>query len=163
MGVTCTSLQYVLFQVLPYIDGFNHVAKIAAAVDVKNNLVKACVQNITSGAITLGKKCHTKAVFVIRQYCHQMAFSFHFTNNQFIRRLFPSLLPSQFTLLPLLFVSRPRLSTAKNPPHHTESHTHTHWTLFSSRTRTLLPFPPDSTAGYFLFFLVLSHFVSRAF
>jgi len=35
-----------LFQVLPYIDGFNHVAKIAAEADVENNLVKACVQNL---------------------------------------------------------------------------------------------------------------------
>ena len=34
-----------LFQVLPYIDGFNHVAQIAVEADVKNNLVKACVQN----------------------------------------------------------------------------------------------------------------------
>ncbi|GLH15915.1 GATOR complex protein NPRL2, partial [Gryllus bimaculatus] len=33
-------------QVLPYIDGFNHVAKIAAEADVENNLVKACVQNL---------------------------------------------------------------------------------------------------------------------
>jgi hypothetical protein len=36
----------VLFQVLPYINGFNHVAKIAAEADVENNLVKACVQNL---------------------------------------------------------------------------------------------------------------------
>jgi hypothetical protein len=35
-----------LFQVLPYIDGFNHVAKIAAEADVENNLVKACIQNL---------------------------------------------------------------------------------------------------------------------
>lgn len=33
-------------QVLPYIDGFSHVAKIAAAADVDNNLVKACVENL---------------------------------------------------------------------------------------------------------------------
>jgi len=33
-------------QVLPYIDGFNHVARIAAAADVENNLVKSCVQNL---------------------------------------------------------------------------------------------------------------------
>ncbi|XP_044732907.1 GATOR complex protein NPRL2 isoform X2 [Chrysoperla carnea] len=33
-------------QVYPYIDGFNHVAKIAAEADVENNLVKACVQNL---------------------------------------------------------------------------------------------------------------------
>jgi hypothetical protein len=36
----------ILFQVLPYINGFNHVAKIAAEADVENNLVKACVQNL---------------------------------------------------------------------------------------------------------------------
>ncbi|XP_045598330.1 GATOR1 complex protein NPRL2 [Procambarus clarkii] len=33
-------------QVLPYIDGFSHIAKIAAAADVENNLVKACVENL---------------------------------------------------------------------------------------------------------------------
>ncbi|XP_069684143.1 GATOR1 complex protein NPRL2-like [Periplaneta americana] len=34
------------YQVLPYIDGFNHVARIAAQADVENNLVKSCVQNL---------------------------------------------------------------------------------------------------------------------
>ncbi|KAJ8937907.1 hypothetical protein NQ318_009859 [Aromia moschata] len=33
-------------QVTPYIDGFNHVARIAALSDVENNLVKACIQNL---------------------------------------------------------------------------------------------------------------------
>lgn len=33
-------------QVLPYINGFNHIAKIAAEADVENNLVKACIQNL---------------------------------------------------------------------------------------------------------------------
>nr|CAD7457340.1 unnamed protein product [Timema tahoe] len=33
-------------QVLPYIDGFNHVSRIAAEADVDINLVKACVQNL---------------------------------------------------------------------------------------------------------------------
>ncbi|KAJ8913820.1 hypothetical protein NQ315_003729 [Exocentrus adspersus] len=33
-------------QVTPYIDGFNHVARVAALSDVDNNLVKACVQNL---------------------------------------------------------------------------------------------------------------------
>ncbi|XP_046426654.1 GATOR complex protein NPRL2 isoform X1 [Neodiprion pinetum] len=33
-------------QVLPYINGFNHVARIAAEADVENNLVKSCVQNL---------------------------------------------------------------------------------------------------------------------
>ncbi|ROT76910.1 hypothetical protein C7M84_004473 [Penaeus vannamei] len=33
-------------QVLPYIDGYAHVAKIAAAADVESNLVKACVENL---------------------------------------------------------------------------------------------------------------------
>ncbi|XP_071450602.1 GATOR1 complex protein NPRL2 isoform X2 [Hetaerina americana] len=33
-------------QVIPFIDGFNHVAKIAAEADVENNLVKACIQNL---------------------------------------------------------------------------------------------------------------------
>ncbi|XP_066998360.1 GATOR1 complex protein NPRL2 [Anabrus simplex] len=41
-------------QVLPYIDGFNHVAKIAAEADVENNLVKSCVQNLVYyGAVSL--------------------------------------------------------------------------------------------------------------
>ncbi|XP_033608082.1 GATOR complex protein NPRL2 [Cryptotermes secundus] len=34
------------YQVLPYIDGFNHIARIATEADVENNLVKACVQNL---------------------------------------------------------------------------------------------------------------------
>lgn len=33
-------------QVLPFIDGINHVAKIAAQADVDNNLVKTCLQNL---------------------------------------------------------------------------------------------------------------------
>jgi len=33
-------------QVLPYINGFYHVSKIAAEADVENNLVKSCVQNL---------------------------------------------------------------------------------------------------------------------
>ncbi|KAF5271253.1 hypothetical protein FQR65_LT17663 [Abscondita terminalis] len=33
-------------QVAPHIDGFNHIARIAALADVENNLVKACVQNL---------------------------------------------------------------------------------------------------------------------
>lgn len=33
-------------QVLPYIDGFNHVARIAVEADVENSLVKSCVQNL---------------------------------------------------------------------------------------------------------------------
>ncbi|CAG9860150.1 unnamed protein product [Phyllotreta striolata] len=33
-------------QVTPFIDGFNHVSKIAVLSDVENNLVKACVQNL---------------------------------------------------------------------------------------------------------------------
>jgi MOSC domain-containing protein YiiM len=35
-----------VFQVLPYINGFNHVAKIAAEAAVENNLVQAFVQNL---------------------------------------------------------------------------------------------------------------------
>lgn len=34
------------YQVMPYIDGLNHIAKIAAEADVENNLVKACIQNL---------------------------------------------------------------------------------------------------------------------
>lgn len=33
-------------QVLPFIDGINHVAKIAVLADVENNLVKTCLQNL---------------------------------------------------------------------------------------------------------------------
>ncbi|KAK9504549.1 hypothetical protein O3M35_010862 [Rhynocoris fuscipes] len=33
-------------QVLPFIDGINHVSKIAALADVENNLVKTCLQNL---------------------------------------------------------------------------------------------------------------------
>lgn len=33
-------------QILPYLDGFNHVAFIAAEADVEINLVKACLQNL---------------------------------------------------------------------------------------------------------------------
>ncbi|XP_076263040.1 nitrogen permease regulator-like 2 isoform X1 [Rhynchophorus ferrugineus] len=33
-------------QVTPYINGFNHIARIASLSDVDNNLVKACVQNL---------------------------------------------------------------------------------------------------------------------
>ncbi|KAL4707232.1 hypothetical protein ACJJTC_008219, partial [Scirpophaga incertulas] len=41
-------------QILPYIDGFNHVAKIAALTDVEVSLVRACVQNLVYyGVVTL--------------------------------------------------------------------------------------------------------------
>lgn len=40
------SLDLTTQQVLMYIDGFNHVAKIAAEADVERNLVKACLQNL---------------------------------------------------------------------------------------------------------------------
>ena len=33
-------------QVLPYIDGYNHVSKIAVEADCENNLVKSCIQNL---------------------------------------------------------------------------------------------------------------------
>lgn len=33
-------------QVLPFINGINHVAKIASEADVENALVKACIQNL---------------------------------------------------------------------------------------------------------------------
>lgn len=33
-------------QVLPYINGINHIARIAAESDVENALVKACIQNL---------------------------------------------------------------------------------------------------------------------
>jgi len=33
-------------QVLPYIDGFSHVARIAALADVETNLVRSCIQNL---------------------------------------------------------------------------------------------------------------------
>ncbi|XP_063224992.1 GATOR1 complex protein NPRL2-like isoform X2 [Bacillus rossius redtenbacheri] len=41
-------------QVLPYIDGFNHVSRIAGEADVDINLVKSCVQNLVYyGVVTL--------------------------------------------------------------------------------------------------------------
>ncbi|CAG9103130.1 unnamed protein product [Plutella xylostella] len=41
-------------QILPYIDGFNHVSKIAALTDVEVSLVRACVQNLVYyGVVTL--------------------------------------------------------------------------------------------------------------
>ncbi|XP_018330249.1 GATOR complex protein NPRL2 isoform X1 [Agrilus planipennis] len=41
-------------QVAPFIDGFNHIARIASLADVENNLVKACVQNLVYyGAVAL--------------------------------------------------------------------------------------------------------------
>ncbi|RVE55150.1 hypothetical protein evm_000048 [Chilo suppressalis] len=43
-----------LLQILPYIDGFNHVSKIAALTDVEISLVRACVQNLVYyGVVTL--------------------------------------------------------------------------------------------------------------
>jgi hypothetical protein len=35
-----------MFQILPYLNGLNHVAKIAQMADVHTGLVKACVQNL---------------------------------------------------------------------------------------------------------------------
>ncbi|XP_059052151.1 GATOR complex protein NPRL2 [Achroia grisella] len=41
-------------QILPYIDGFNHVSKIASLTDVEISLVRACVQNLVYyGVVTL--------------------------------------------------------------------------------------------------------------
>ncbi|CAH2263208.1 jg24019 [Pararge aegeria aegeria] len=41
-------------KILPYIDGFNHVSKIAALTDVEISLVRACVQNLVYyGVVTL--------------------------------------------------------------------------------------------------------------
>ena len=34
------------FQVLPYFNGLNHIAKIAQLADVNSGLVKSCVQNL---------------------------------------------------------------------------------------------------------------------
>lgn len=34
------------FQILPLINGVNHVTKISASADVDNNLVKSCLQNL---------------------------------------------------------------------------------------------------------------------
>jgi hypothetical protein len=33
-------------QILPYLDGFNHIARISTLADVETNLVRACVQNL---------------------------------------------------------------------------------------------------------------------
>ena len=37
---------FSLFQILPYIDGINHVQRIAAEADVDLDLVKICLQNM---------------------------------------------------------------------------------------------------------------------
>ncbi|CAF4933578.1 unnamed protein product [Pieris macdunnoughi] len=43
-----------MLQILPHIDGFNHVAKIASLTDVEISLVRACVQNLVYyGVVTL--------------------------------------------------------------------------------------------------------------
>ncbi|CAG5089780.1 Similar to Nprl2: GATOR complex protein NPRL2 (Drosophila melanogaster) [Cotesia congregata] len=58
----CDQWDLTTQQVLPYIDGFNHVARIAAEADVENNLVKSCVQNLVYyGVVTL---------IPIFQYCN---------------------------------------------------------------------------------------------
>ncbi|KAL4225814.1 Nitrogen permease regulator-like 2 [Mactra antiquata] len=41
-----TNWDLTTHQVLQYIDGYNHVAKIAAEADIEINLVKACLQNL---------------------------------------------------------------------------------------------------------------------
>ena len=46
MGVTDLTVIHFSSQVLPYINGDRHVAKIAADADVEVSLVKACVQNM---------------------------------------------------------------------------------------------------------------------
>ena len=33
-------------QIIPFLDGFNHIARISALADVESNLVRACVQNL---------------------------------------------------------------------------------------------------------------------
>ncbi|XP_057321013.1 GATOR complex protein NPRL2 isoform X1 [Microplitis mediator] len=58
----CDQWDLTTQQVLPYIDGFNHVTRIAAEADVENNLVKSCVQNLVYyGVVTL---------IPIFQYCN---------------------------------------------------------------------------------------------
>ncbi|XP_014254393.1 GATOR complex protein NPRL2 [Cimex lectularius] len=42
----CEQWDLTTQQVLPLIDGINHVSKIAAQADVENNLVKTCLQNL---------------------------------------------------------------------------------------------------------------------
>ncbi|XP_060602303.1 GATOR1 complex protein NPRL2-like [Ruditapes philippinarum] len=44
--MTYTKWDLTTQQVLQYIDGYNHVAKIAAEADIEINLVKACLQNL---------------------------------------------------------------------------------------------------------------------
>lgn len=61
-------------QVLPYIDGFNHVARIAAEADVENNLVKSCVQNLVYVYII-----HIKLIFKDIQNYFNASFTFNFS------------------------------------------------------------------------------------
>lgn len=50
----CILILVFRFQILPYIDGFNHISKIAALADVDSNLVKSCLQNLVYyGVVTL--------------------------------------------------------------------------------------------------------------
>nr|CAD7435873.1 unnamed protein product [Timema monikensis] len=54
-------------QVLPYIDGFNHVSRIAAEADVDINLVKACVQNLVWVLSTL--IYYRFYIYCLESYC----------------------------------------------------------------------------------------------
>ena len=42
----CSICIVFCLQLLPYIDGFNHVARIAVDADVDIAIVKACIQNL---------------------------------------------------------------------------------------------------------------------
>jgi len=49
-------------QILPYIDGFNHIARISSLADVEANLVRACVENLVYHRVV--------SLIPIFQYCN---------------------------------------------------------------------------------------------
>lgn len=59
-------------QVLPYIDGFNHVARIAAEADVENNLVKSCVQNLVYEIFDKRNSISLLIILYVTLFCLQI-------------------------------------------------------------------------------------------
>lgn len=51
-------------QVLPFIDGINHIARIATEADVESALVKACIQNLVYYEVVNSEKPYAFIYFV---------------------------------------------------------------------------------------------------
>ncbi|XP_077298080.1 GATOR1 complex protein NPRL2-like [Arctopsyche grandis] len=61
-------------QILPHIDGFNHISKIGTLADVETNLVKSCVQNLVYyGVVTLVPIFQYCAVYCATPKLRQLA------------------------------------------------------------------------------------------